>query len=321
MHAMQHATLLLVVLTSKTHALSADPSKGFAIFARNVMRGNQRCFSRVADDLAQRGLPNGARVLDLGASAGEPSLTIASRGFRVVSTDFAPPNKALGETRAAAFGLSDRVEFHTADAQDLSRWGDGTFDACVGTYVLMFTPDVERVCREVRRVLKPGAPFITTVWQPPARVDMFGAGLMKTVLALREAGQLPKPDPANPPANPCNLADSVPGTLGDALANAGFGRVAAEEWSYPIVIAGADVDDVAARFLEGTPFHNDILDAGGAPLLQEARRLLASNVAGFDMVALADHVPEWAGVDNPDGLAKGLLFPTNTCLYVTAVAP
>ena len=98
MHAMQHATLLLV-LTSKTHALSADPSKGFAIFARNVMRGNQRCFSRVADDLAQRGLPNGARVLDLGASAGEPSLTIASRGFRVVSTDFAPPNKALGETR------------------------------------------------------------------------------------------------------------------------------------------------------------------------------------------------------------------------------
>ena len=87
------------------------------------------------------------------------------------------------------------------------------------------------------------------------------------------------------------------------------------------VIAGADVDDVAARFLEGTPFHNDILDAGGAPLLQEARRLLASNVAGFDMVDLADHVPEWAGVDNPDGLAKGLLFPTNTCLYVTAVAP
>ena len=172
MHAiMQHATLLLV-LTSKTHALSADPSKGFAIFARNVMRGNQRCFSRVADDLAQRGLPNGARVLDLGASAGEPSLTIASRGFRVVSTDFAPPNKALGATRAAAFGLSDRVEFHTADAQDLSRWGDGTFDACVGTYVLMFTPDVERVCREVRRVLKPGAPFITTVWQPPARVDI-----------------------------------------------------------------------------------------------------------------------------------------------------
>ena len=167
MHAMQHATLLLV-LTSKTHALSADPSKGFAIFARNVMRGNQRCFSRVADDLAQRGLPNGARVLDLGASAGEPSLTIASRGFRVVSTDFAPPNKNLGEKRAAAFGLSDRVEFHTADAQDLSRWGDGTFDACVGTYVLMFTPDVAQVCSEVARVLKPGSPFITAVWQPPA---------------------------------------------------------------------------------------------------------------------------------------------------------
>ena len=67
---------------------------------------------------------------------------------------------------------------------------------------------------------------------------MFGAGLMKTVLALREAGKLPKPDPANP----CNLADSVPGALGDALANAGFGRVAAEEWSYPIVIACVEIN-------------------------------------------------------------------------------
>ena len=218
MHAM-HATLLLVVLTSKTHALSADPSKGFAIFARNVMRGNQRCFSRVADDLAQRGLPNGARVLDLGASAGEPSLTIASRGFRVVSTDFAPPNKDLGEKRAAAFGLSDRVEFHTADAQDLSRWGDGTFDACVGTYVLMFTPDVERVCREVRRVLKPGAPFITTVWQPPARVDIcveikiYGAFVPNQRVVLHAINAMParwRGDAGSSPLNRARTAASSP---------------------------------------------------------------------------------------------------------------
>ena len=76
---------------------------------------------------------------------------------------------------------------------------------------------------QVHRVLKPGAPFITTVWQPPPMVDIFGNGLMKMMITLRETGKMPMPDPAGPPpANPCNLANSVPdGPLGDALTAAG----------------------------------------------------------------------------------------------------
>ena len=79
---------------------------GFAKFATHLMRCNQKCFERVADDLEARNLREGSRILDLGASAGEPSLTIAARtsGFYVVSTDYAPPNKSLGVARAAAGG-------------------------------------------------------------------------------------------------------------------------------------------------------------------------------------------------------------------------
>jgi SAM-dependent methyltransferase len=155
--------------TTGQRAFSSGTPDGFAKFATHLMRCNQNCFERIADDLDARNLPRGARVLDLGASAGEPSLTVAARssGYYVVSTDFAPPNLELGVARAAAFGLSDQAEFHTTDAQDLSAWADNSFDAVVGTYVLMFTPDMPKVCREVHRVLKPGAPFITTVWQPP----------------------------------------------------------------------------------------------------------------------------------------------------------
>ena len=70
---------------------------------------------------------------------------------------------------------------------------------------------------------------------------------------------MPSPD-APPPANPCNLASSAPdGPLGDALRAAGFVDVQAEEWPYSICVAGRDRTDVAARFLEGTPFHGDIL--------------------------------------------------------------
>lgn len=147
MHRVKTTVLRRSVGAGRT--FSSGKQDGFAKFATHIMRCNQKCFDRVADDLEARQLPQGARILDLGASAGEPSLTIASRpsGFYVVSTDFAPPNVELGVARAKAFGLSNSAEFHTTDAQDLSAWADGSFDAAVGTYVLMFTPDVEKVCR------------------------------------------------------------------------------------------------------------------------------------------------------------------------------
>ena len=304
----------------------SGPVDGFAKFSTGLMRGNQKMFDRIASDLSDRQLPAGGRVLDIGASAGEPSLTVASRLphlSKVVSTDFAPPNLAIGTARAESFGLSDRVEFHTTDAQDLSAWDDNSFDAVVGTYVLMFTPDVPQVCREVRRVLKPGAPFVTAVWQTPDKIDFFGRGLMKMVLTLREAGSLPMPDPNGPPpTNPCNLADSAPeGSLGNALRAAGFDDVKAEEWAYPIVCAGQDPKDVARRFIEATPFHGEIYEAGGEELLSEAYDVMAKvfEDAGHEMVDLKEYVPEWTGVDNPDSLTRGMLFKENTCLYVSAV--
>ena len=316
---------LTLSLPRGVRGMASSAVDGFAKFATGFMRGNQKAFDRVADDLAGRNLPATGTILDLGASAGEPSLTIASRmeGLRVVSTDMAPPNLAIGTARAAAFGLSERVEFHTTDAQDLSAWGDDSFDAVVGTYVLMFTPDIAQVCREVRRVLKPQSPFLTTVWQSPAAVDIFGNGLMKMVMMMREAGSLPLPDPNGPPpTNPCNLASAAPdGPLGDALRAAGFETVEAEEWAYPVCVAGRDLEDVASRFIEATPFHGEILEAGGEPLLAEAEQLMVKifQDAGHEMVELKDHVPEWSGVDNPDNITKGLLFKQNTCLYVSAM--
>ena len=123
MHAMQHATLLLV-LTSKR--MPFRPTRARHAFCAKCDAWEPAVLFAVADDLAQRAYRTARACWTWGRRRGG-SLTIASRGFRVVSTDFAPPNKALGATRAAG-GLSV-VEFHTADAQDLSRWGDGTFDA------------------------------------------------------------------------------------------------------------------------------------------------------------------------------------------------
>ena len=86
-------------VTTARLMMAVDPSKGFAKFASGLMRCNQQAFTRVADDIVSRSLPAGGRVLDLGASAGEPSLTIASKctDLHVISTDYAPPNLELGK--------------------------------------------------------------------------------------------------------------------------------------------------------------------------------------------------------------------------------
>lgn len=146
------------------------------------------------------------------------------------------------------------------------------------------------------------------------------------MMTLRETGKMPIPSADStqpPPANPCNLANSVPnGELADALTDAGFTDITAEEWPYEITIAGKSPEDVAARFIEATPFHGDILTEGGEPLLAEAIALLTLifDEAGHQMCPLAKSSPQWTGIDNPDNLTTGMVFKTNTSLYVTAIS-
>ena len=72
-----------LLLSQRAYSLAA--SDGFAKFATGFMRGNQKVFDRIADDLAGRNLPAGT-VLDLGASAGEPSLTIGQQ-YKIQKTN------------------------------------------------------------------------------------------------------------------------------------------------------------------------------------------------------------------------------------------
>lgn len=47
---------------------------------------------------------------------------------RVISTDLAEAFQQLGRERAAAAGVADRVEFRTADAEDLAGFEEGSMD-------------------------------------------------------------------------------------------------------------------------------------------------------------------------------------------------
>ena len=101
-------------------------------------------------------LPTNGRVIDLGGGPGRYSAWLADRGYRVVLADLSPEMLDIARRRLASPNVDEVV---AADARDLSRWDDATFDAAVvlgPLYHLPDPPDRDRAVREVLRVVRAG---------------------------------------------------------------------------------------------------------------------------------------------------------------------
>lgn len=114
------------------------------------------------------------RVLDVAAGNGNATLAAARRGAAVTSTDYVETLLAQGAARAKAEGLS--VCFELADAEALP-YADGTFDAVLSTFGVMFAPDQPRAAAELARVCRPGGRIGLANWTP----DGFIGQLFKTL--------------------------------------------------------------------------------------------------------------------------------------------
>jgi ubiquinone/menaquinone biosynthesis C-methylase UbiE len=102
-------------------------------------------------------------VLDVAAGNGNVSLAAARRWCHVTSTDYVPRLLDRGRERAAAEGLS--VHFKEADAEALP-FADGSFDAVVSTFGVMFTPNQDKAAAELLRVCKSGGRIGLANWTP-----------------------------------------------------------------------------------------------------------------------------------------------------------
>lgn len=162
-------------------------------------------------------LAPGMRVLDLacgtGAVAEVEARRVAPNGT-VTATDLAPEMVAAARRRIERLGLA--VEIREMDAEHLD-FPDGSFDAVICRFGLMFCPDPTRAVREMHRVLRTGGRFALCVWDEPAKNPFFtGIGqLMAKLLAL------PPVDPKAPGV--FRLAPA--GELAGVLRAGGFDRV------------------------------------------------------------------------------------------------
>src|SRR6476660_10294807 len=98
-------------------------------------------------------LSGGSKVLDVAAGNGMVSLAAARRWCDVVSTDYVVSLLERGRARAQAEGLT--IEFMEADAEDLP-FAEGTFDAVVSTFGVMFTPNQDKAAADLLRVCQSG---------------------------------------------------------------------------------------------------------------------------------------------------------------------
>lgn len=119
-------------------------------------------------------LSGGSKVLDVAAGNGMVSLAAARRWCDVVSTDYVVSLLERGRARAQAEGLT--IEFMEADAEDLP-FAEGTFDAVVSTFGVMFTPNQDKAAAELLRVCKSGGQIGLASWTP----DGFIGQVFKTL--------------------------------------------------------------------------------------------------------------------------------------------
>lgn len=121
-------------------------------------RDEEEAVRAVALYRERAGLAAGARVLDLACGAGRHLQRLRAAGLRAVGIDLSAPLLDAARTRPGVDGSLIR-----ADMRGLP-FANGTFDGLVNFFTsfgYFLTPEEDiEVLQEVRRVLRPGAPFL-----------------------------------------------------------------------------------------------------------------------------------------------------------------
>jgi ubiquinone/menaquinone biosynthesis C-methylase UbiE len=198
-----------------------------------VSAGYERTFDPFArlfalEALRLTGVGPGARVLDVGAGTGALSLPAAQGGAEVLAVDFSPAMVGRLRQRLAYEGLAGRARAEVMDRQALAL-PDGSFDAALSNFALIFFPDLARGPGEMLRVLRPGGRAAVTAWGAPER--------MGVVRVLMRAVRTAVPDLPPPAKLPAWQRLSDPAVFAEQLRRTGFREVRvqtlARDWEVP----------------------------------------------------------------------------------------
>jgi SAM-dependent methyltransferase len=107
---------------------------------------------------------DGRRLLVLGVGQGAEVVTLARAGARVVGVD--PALAHIEAARAAADEAEVKVELHQSDLAELPFVRADALDGALSVFALAGVDDVDRVFRQVHRVLHGGSHLVLSVPHP-----------------------------------------------------------------------------------------------------------------------------------------------------------
>ena len=110
----------------------------------------------------------GKRVLDLGCGSGQASIALARQGAHAIALDASA--RQLERGRRLAEIEEVRVEWHRSDLADLAFLRADSVDLAFSAHALAEVEDLDRVFRQVHRVLRPGGAFVFSYEHPIALV-------------------------------------------------------------------------------------------------------------------------------------------------------
>src|SRR5579884_2853829 len=106
----------------------------------------------------------GKRVLELGCGGAQCSIAFAKQGATAIGVDFSAEQLAFA--RRLVEREEVRVELRQGDLADLAFQRADSIDVAFSTYAFGFVEDLNRVFRQVHRVLKVGAPLVFSLPHP-----------------------------------------------------------------------------------------------------------------------------------------------------------
>jgi SAM-dependent methyltransferase len=132
---------------------------------------------------------DGERVVDIGCGTGNAALLAAARGAHVTGVDPAARLLEVARQSASAQGLDATFAAGRAEALPLA---DGTVDAAMSVFGVIFATDPAAAAAEMARVTAPRGRVVLSAWIPGGPIsDMARA----TGAAIRQALGMPEPGP------------------------------------------------------------------------------------------------------------------------------
>jgi|SRR5579862_2963579 len=218
---------------SKHPSAASDAAWGnsYRLIASDKWKAKSAAMGKgVTETLVRYAAPNpGMQVLDLASGTGEPAISLAIRvgeQGQVTALDLSPELLAIAKKRALERGLENFIT-QQGDAHSLP-FADNSFDLATSRFGVMFFSDIGLALRELRRVLRQNARATLLAWGPfdqPYWQSMMG-------VVHRHIG-----GPLLSPGGPDPFRFSQPGSLSEALRDAGFREVQEQAitvpWTWP----------------------------------------------------------------------------------------